>query len=643
MNLKIFPATITSDNKKIPLIEGWQEKATNDPNQIRQWQEFFGARLNLWGAPTGTINDIFVLDIDNKPGGVNGFDSLKSFGINELPNTAWQSTPSNGLHLIFKNNPSLSLGNTVNKELGLDTRCNGGWIGLYGIKNIENLIEAPNWVRSVIKKQNKKDKIEITDQSQIVRLEPSLAIDTFNNSIEAIKNAAQGERNHTLNTHAYVVGKLVAAGALGSEYAYEKLKEAAQYNGLDPREAHATIMSGLGSGVQNPMTHPFADTPVEPSIRIPELTVIEPRPRWTPKFGTLAMLTDWTKLKKPQLFEDWSTEDIHLTSAVGGVGKTTLKVFEAVCLALGEDFLNFKSVAVGRTLFIIGEDSEEKLYATLGKMCKDMGLLKPENKHKLEAVLKNVVFKRASDICLVMQDQRTRTFIPNDEAIVKIKEAIDDLKPKQIVFDPIAMFWGSEAGGNDMAMALSKAMLLLQTYSNASIDMITHIGKDSHTKKDLSQFSGRGGTALANHARVVRTLLKLNAQEYKDETGLELAEGTSAILCNVSKFSDGSPILDKPFVILRTGYLFERINCIEKLEHQKNEDVSKEKDTIYQWLKANSTEARPVTLKDLSDVMVLSGIKKTVSKSVVTILKLDKLVEEVPHSDALIGMWLRVV
>lgn len=89
--------------------------------------------------------------------------------------------------------------------------------------------------------------------------------------------------------------------------------------------------------------------------------------------------------------------------------------------------------------------------------------------------------------------------------------------------------------------------------------------------------------------------------------------------------------------------MFERINCIEKLEHQKNEDVSKEKDTIYQWLKANSTEARPVTLKDLSDVMVLSGIKKTVSKSVVTILKLDKLVEEVPHSDALIGMWLRVI
>jgi len=192
-------------------------------------------------------------------------------------------------------------------------------------------------------------------------------------------------------------------------------------------------------------------------------------------------------------------------------------------------------------------------------------------------------------------------------------------------------------------MALSKAMHHIQSYSNASVDMITHIGKDSHTRKDLSQFSGRGGTALANHARVVRTLLKLNADEYKEETGLELGDGQTAILCNVSKFSDGSPILDKPFVILRTGYLFERVDCIEKTEHQKSNDVSKEKDEIYKWLKTNSTEERPVTQKDLADIMVLSGIKKTVSKSVVTMLKLEKLIEEIPHIDGLVGSWLRVI
>lgn len=640
---KIFPVELGEDGRKKPIFSEWAEQSSADPEVHRKWNEFYGKRIVGYGLPTGKINGVWALDIDVKDG-LSGFDSIRSFGINELPATAYQVTPSGGMHLFFKaDQQHIHYPTSVNRETKIDSRGEGGFVWLYEPNFNIPMIEAPQWVWSSIKKQNKKDKIEITDQSQIVRLEPSLAIDTFNNSIEAIRNAAQGERNHTLNTHAYVVGKLVAAGALGSEYAYEKLKEAAHFNGLDPREAHATIMSGLGSGVQNPMTHPFANTPIEPSIRIPELTVIEPRPRWTPKFGTLAMLTDWTKLKKPQLFEDWSTEDIHLTSAVGGVGKTTLKVFEAVCLALGEDFLRFKNITPGRTLFIIGEDSEEKLYAILGKMCKDMGLLKPENEHKLQAVINNVIFKRSSDICLVMQDPRTRTFIPNEEALTRVKEAIDDLKPKQIVWDPIAMFWGSEAGGNDMAMALSKAMHHTQSYSNASVDIITHIGKDSHTRKDLSQFSSRGGTALANHARVVRTLLKLNADEYREETGLELGDGQTAILCNVSKFSDGSPILDKPFVILRTGYLFERVDCIEKSETQKSNDVSKEKDEIYKWLKANSTEERPVTQKDLADIMVLSGIKKTVSKSVVTMLKLEKLVEEIPHIDGLIGSWLRVI
>lgn len=636
---KVFPATILDDGRKVPLLKDWMNQASADPEQHRQWSEFFGDKIKLWGLPTGAVNGIYALDIDVKEG-INGFDSLKSLGVNQLPNTAWQQTPSGGLHLFFQYHPNYSA-NTVNKELKLDTRSDNGFTWWYKPDFSIPLAPIPQWIDLVIHKQNKKEKKDVSSDS-VVRLDPGISIDNFNKSIEAIRSAGQGERNHTLNTHAYVVGKLVAGGALSREYAYEKLKEAAVFIGLDPREAHATIMSGLGSGTQNPMTHPFANAPAAPAIHIPEMKAPEPRPRWTPSFGTYAMLTDWTKLKKPQLFEHWSTEDITLTSAVGGVGKTTLKLFESVCLALGQPFLGFKNVTQGRTLFIIGEDSEEKLYATLGKMCKDLGLFEQQNEQQLRTVIENVVFKRANDICLVMQDPRTRNFVPNPDAIEKIKEAIDDLQPKQIIFDPIAMFWGPESGGNDMAMALSKTMQDLQLYSNASIDMITHIGKDSYTRKDLSQFSGRGGTALANHSRVVRTLLKLNETEYKEETGLDLKEGETAILCNVSKFSDGSPILDKPFVILRTGYLFERKECLDKTEFEKSNDVSKEKDTIYQWLKANSNEQRPITQKDLVDVMVLSGIKKTVTKSVVTILKLDRLIEEVPHVDSLVGEWLRV-
>ena len=40
--------------------------------------------------------------------------------------------------------------------------------------------------------------------------------------------------------------------------------------------------------------------------------------------------------------------------------------------------------------------------------------------------------------------------------------------------------------------------------------------------------------------------------------GVDLQEDKSAILCNVNKFTDGSPLFNKPFVIVRDGYLFTR-------------------------------------------------------------------------------------
>lgn len=642
MSFKIFPATITNDGRKVPLVKDWANQASADPNVHRQWQEFYGDKIKLWGMPCGFTNGIYALDIDVKDG-VNGFDSLRSLGVNELPYTSYQQTPSGGMHLFFKYDQHYNF-NTVNKDLKLDTRSDDGFCWVYQPRFDIPLAPIPQWIDSILKKKPKETKVTDLSTANVVQLDPGIALDTFNNSINAVLNAGQGERNHTLNTHAYVVGKLVASGALSAEYAYEKLKEAALKIGLPDREAHTTIMSGLGSGTENPIVSPFGNGPVTPNIFIPEVPVVVERPRWTPSMLTFNMLQDWTKLKMPQLFEDWSPQDIILTSAVGGVGKTTLKLYEAVCLALGEDFIGFRNIKPGRTLFIIGEDSEAKLAAILGRMCKQLGLFEPGNEHKVKAVLENVVIKRSTDLCLVAQDPKTRSFVPNYEALEKIKEAIDDLNPISIVFDPIAMFWGNESGGNDMGMALMKAMIEIQSYSKAQVEIISHIGKDSHSRKDMSQFSGRGGTAIPNHARVVRTLLKLNAKEFKEETGRDLEEGRTAVLVYVSKFSDGSPILDKPFVLVRNGYVFEKINCIEKISDNPNQkdNVGKEKETVYSYVKAVSTEERPLTLPKLADIMVIHGITKSKTKAVVTILILEGLIEEAVHPDATVGKWLKV-
>jgi RecA-family ATPase len=637
MNLKIFPATITADGQKVPLISGWQEKATNDPVVIGQWKEFFRDRLKIWGVPTGTPNGIFALDIDVKD--VNGYESIKKLGIPELPPTLFQRTPSGGMHLIFKLKPGMQHGNTVNKKLGLDTRGDGGWIAYYGMQNNVEPIEAPEWVYGLTKpkEQPKAD-------AKAIAIHPSLAHQKFAESVAAIEAAGEGERNHTLNTHAYVVGQLVAAGALSFEFAYGTLMAAALKIGLLKDEANATIKSGLHSGLVNPLTSPLPEHPPELIGKVPAMPVIEEKTRWTPRHTTKLELQDWTKIKKPMLFEDWSTEDVHLTSAIGGVGKTTLKLFESVCLALNEPFIGFPCINPGRTLFIIGEDSEAKVRAILGSMVKQLGLDSPENEAKLDIILDSVLIKKATDLCLVTQDPKSRIFIPNKESLEKIMEAVVDIRPKQIVFDPLAMFWGPESGGNDSLMAVSKFMNELQERSNACVEMIHHIGKDSAGKRDTGQFAGRGGTALANHSRVVRTLIRLGDDEYKELTHEELLPNQYAIQCTISKFTDGSAMFNKPFIILREGYIFIRKQTLAQ-DEKEDLNIQLHKNRIFKFIKENDTEQKPITQKYLEAYFAThhDSMKKATVSQALTMLAFDGLIETVDHPNlAMKEKWIRV-
>lgn len=639
-HFKIFPVGQTPDGRKIPLVDKWYERASSDPAQHQTWLEQFGERIKCWALPCGSVNGIYALDIDVK-GGRNGFEYLKSQGI-QIPNTAWQQTPSGGTHLLFRYDPNLGLKNTVNREIGIDGRSDQGFIYIYNIQNLENIQPIPEWVPRIVKKPV--NQIDPTQTNAVV-LDPTLAQKRFQDALTILANAQEGERNATLNKAAYLIGQLVAGGGVPYDYAYAEITRVAQSIGLEPFEIQATSLSGMKGGVSHPLVHPFGDTPPVPALRIeaPLPQAPEPLTRWTPELPTLQDLTDWSSLKQPQLFKDWSTLDIHLTSAVGGIGKTTIKLYEAVCLALGEPFLGFECLNPGRTLYITGEDSAKKLYAMLGRICKQIGLFEPGQEHRLHAVRSSIAVKLESDLSLVSFDQKLRNFVPNQEAIDKIRQAIEDLNPKQIVLDPIAIFGGSEAGGNDSAKAMMQAMHAIRKISDVSIDMISHVGKNSATAKDTGQFSARGATSIANHSRVVRTLLKLNANEYREIMGEELGEEQTAIQCFVSKFSDGSPLLDKPFMIIRDGYLFSRRDIPVNIPgHAVN--MSNDKQRVWEFIRANQRDDRPLTEKVIADHFYLESprILKAQTKAVISMLVFDQLIEIAPHMDATVGNYVRV-
>jgi hypothetical protein len=209
-------------------------------------------------------------------------------------------------------------------------------------------------------------------------------------------------------------------------------------------------------------------------------------------------------------------------------------------------------------------------------MMKQMGLMdgSAENEIKVAKILNNVIVKKESDLCLISKGKDG--FIKyNAEALKQVTEAIEDLKPRKIIFDPISSFWGSEASLNDMSKAVTTFMGKLVEKTNACVEMINHVGKASSKDQDMSQFAGRGGTGLPSHSRVCRALRPVHAEEFEEMCGQALGD-RSAILCNVNKFSDGSPLYNKPFLIVREGYLFSRITLVETKVKEQQEKMSDE-------------------------------------------------------------------
>ena len=638
MNLKIFPVTVNHEGNKIPLINQWKLKASNDPDQIKQWSEFFRDRIKLWGCPTGSINGFMALDVDVKKS--NGFETLTKNNISISP-TWWQATPSNGAHFLFQHDPAREVGNRVNFLPSLDTRSESGWIALYNLDMSVPLAPMPDWIWQACQKKER----EQSPTALIATVSPEVGIEIFNNCLSEIISAASGEGNNVLNTQSYVVGQLIAAGGVSREYAQQELFKAALQRGRPEFEAKATITSGIEGGLKNPKTVELPKQGPQLLIKIPSLIPDAPMlpDRWTPRFMTRSDLLNRSKLKKPQLFENWSTEDIHITSADGGTGKTTLKLYEAICLALGEHFLGFRCYSPGRTLFVTGEDTAVKLSAMVGAILNQMGLLdgSPENEAKIQVVLSSIVIKKDADLCLISKDKFNFLTV-NREALNKVLQAVEDLQPRMIVWDPIASFWGSESSVNDMNKAVAKFMGELQEKSNACVEMINHIGKQSSNSKDLSQFAGRGGTGLPSHSRVVRVLQAMNAEEYRDKTGLELEEGKSAMLCNVGKFTDGSPLYMKPFIIVRDGFLFSRQAVLAEKEREA-QDFNSDAERVLITIKNTIRSGRHATASGIVAALRQSddSMSSTRVRDGIEMLKMSglygEMVRDIEHPDASVG------
>jgi len=266
LGLRVFPL---SRGTGTPVIKGWPELATTDPDQISDWWcgEFAGAGV---GIATGPESGIYVLDIDAK-NGVNGFATLQSLceahgsAGSAFAETMTVATPSGGAHLYFRWNAEAGEGAGVHNSTGTSDRGLGpgldvrgirgyvrgpGWGGYQvvprgGIRSVA-IYAAPSWLTALAiaaKRSHGRD-----DHNSEGSFNTERSVMSPERSLDRLGAAAPGTRNDALNRAAFRLG---LSGAVEREAAWAECRTVMFSIGAGDSEdaQRRTFESGWNAGV----------------------------------------------------------------------------------------------------------------------------------------------------------------------------------------------------------------------------------------------------------------------------------------------------------------------------------------------------------------------------------------------------------
>lgn len=245
----VFP--LSRDKRPLEKSEapgtGGFHRATIDGDQIQVWSEQW-PEANI-GVRTGKASGVIVVDIDG-PEGAQSVERLRKRWL-RLPETAEVRT-SRGKHLYYAYLPGVR--NSASKLApGIDIRAEGGSVvapisihpsgGLYEwtTEPTGHLPLFPLWIVRSLNPPMRKYK----------RKAPKLRDVDCEKFLNAVRIAPRGQRNHTLNRAAFILGRIVAEGGESESRAFDALVQAGCDAGLSTIESRATSRSGMRAGMAN--------------------------------------------------------------------------------------------------------------------------------------------------------------------------------------------------------------------------------------------------------------------------------------------------------------------------------------------------------------------------------------------------------
>jgi hypothetical protein len=260
---------------KHPRVPRGLHAASADAAVVERWWRRW-PQANV-GVRTGAESGLVVVDVDTVHGGGRSMRGLMD-RYGDLRDVPRVRTGSGGWHLLFAH-PGERVPNSAGRlGTGIDVRGDGGYVIAPPSVHARgrayrwevyagDLPPLPEWLHDLMTASREPAVPsrsvlvggEVGDSSGWVRA----AVD---GEARAVRGAAKGVRNATLNRSAFSLGQIVGAGLLDAAEAEHVLVDSAVAVGLGEREAVLTTRSGLRAGLDHPrgpVERPLANRPVE--------------------------------------------------------------------------------------------------------------------------------------------------------------------------------------------------------------------------------------------------------------------------------------------------------------------------------------------------------------------------------------------
>ena len=313
------------------------------------------------------------------------------------------------------------------------------------------------------------------------------------------------------------------------------------------------------------------------------------------------------RLSPDTIIENLIYADVGLLIAPGGSGKTTLQLYLAIHLVLGRPLWGLDIQKPGPVLLITAEDTRGMLIARTREIAKAMGV----SQEDLEVVRRDFLISDVSSHPTKLTRIEKDTVVAS-KVVDDIIEACESNPPVLTILDPAISFGVGEARVNDAEQGLIEVARQFRNRLNCAVQYVHHSGKGNARERTLDQYSGRGGSAFSDGARMVSVMTTyhgsnaLDVETWHRETGYTLTTDESGVIMARPKLSYCPP--QSPIYLVRRGYLFERI---EPVTETPMEIAGNQADQVFVLITREVEEGRFPTGRSLAPLASSMGLSRT--------------------------------